>query len=281
MKLTQLLKAVSLFTVITSTFIPVQADWINLTGAETSPNIAEIYVLDDHIKVKLEVYVGDLETFEELVPDDWVKELDIQQPPLEQRIKHFANHTLKFIPDKGKPLSAQLVLVEPRMRVDRQSPFAGMINPMTRQRVPEAPADKRVLYAEVIYPFEGKPKQLTMVPPLDAEGRAQERIFDVAASDGRVPDPTTHRVAPLASTVDAARATYSNTIGAAILAGFWEDPDFDPAENAFYYVRVIEIPKPRWTTYDAAFFGIPLPEQVPPSVQDRAYTSPIWYAAGG
>jgi hypothetical protein len=154
----------------------VHADWINLTGAETSPNIAEIYVLDDHVKVKLEVYVGDLETFEELVPDDWVKEIDIQRPSLEQRIKHFANHTLKFIPDNGKPLPAQLVLVEPRIRVDRQSPFAGMINPMTRQRVPEAPADKRVLYAELIYPFKGKPGSITMVPPLDEEGRAKVTI---------------------------------------------------------------------------------------------------------
>ena len=67
------------------------------------------------------------------------------------------------------------------------------------------------------------------------------------------------------------------TIGAAVLGAYWQDPDFDPNEAAFYYVRVIEIPKPRWTTYDAAFFGIPLPDRVPPTVQDRAYTSPIWY----
>ena len=158
----------------------VHADWINLTGAETSPNIAEIYVLDDHVKVKLEVYVGDLAAFEELVPDDWVKDLDIQRPSLEERIEHFANHTLKFIPDKGKPLSAQLVLVEPRMRVDRQSPFAGMINPYTRQRVPEAPADKRVLYAELVYPFKGKPSSITMMPPLDGEGRAKVTIGFIA-----------------------------------------------------------------------------------------------------
>jgi len=158
----------------------VRADWINLTGAETSPNIAEIYVLDDHVMVKLEVYVGDLATFEELVPDDWVKDLNIMRPPLEERIEHFANHTLRFIPDKGKALSAQLVLVEPRMRVDRQSPFAGMINPYTRQRVPEAPADKRVLYAEIIYPFKGKPKHITMVPPLDDEGRAKVTIGFIA-----------------------------------------------------------------------------------------------------
>ena len=66
------------------------------------------------------------------------------------------------------------------MRVDRQSPFAGMINPYTRQRVPEAPADKRVLYAEMIYPFKGKPKSITMVPPLDEEGRARVTIGFIA-----------------------------------------------------------------------------------------------------
>ena len=79
--------------------------------------------------------------------------------------------------------------------------------------------------------------------------------------------------------MDVATATYTNSIGAVFLTAFWEDPDFDAAEDAFYYVRVIEIPKPRWTTYDAVKFSIPLPESVPPSVQDRAYTSPIWYAA--
>lgn len=159
---------------------PVQADWINLTGAETSPNIAEIYVLDDHVKVKLEVYVGDLAVFEELVPDDWIKESDGDRPPLEQRLSHFVNKTLKFVTDTGEVLPAELVLVEPRMRIDRQSPFAGMINPFTRQRVPEAPQDKRVLYAEVIYPFKGKPNTITMIPPLDEEGHARATIGFIA-----------------------------------------------------------------------------------------------------
>ncbi len=80
--------------------------------------------------------------------------------------------------------------------------------------------------------------------------------------------------------MDIPNATFTNTIGAVALSGFWQDPEFDPVEDAFYYVRVIEIPKPRWTTYDAAFFGIPLPDSVPPAVQDRAYTSPIWYTPG-
>ena len=82
------------------------------------------------------------------------------------------------------------------------------------------------------------------------------------------------------NTVNVATATYTNTIGDAMFAASWTDPDFDPDEPAFYYVRVLEIPTPRWTTYDAAFFGIDLPENVPATIQDRAYTSPIWYTPG-
>ncbi len=72
-------------------------------------------------------------------------------------------------------------------------------------------------------------------------------------------------------------ASYTNTIGDALMSAFWEDPNFDPKQNAFYYVRVIEIPKPRWTAYDAKRFGIKMSEEVPMTIQDRAYTSPIWY----
>jgi hypothetical protein len=174
------LLAVTLLIIFVTAPKPAQSDWINLTGAETSPNIAEIYVMDDHVKVKLEVYVGDLSSFEELIPDDWIEGKEIKRASLEERIEHFASNTLKFISDDGKNLPAQLLLVEPRMRVDRRSPFAGMINPYTRQRVPEAPADKRVLYAEIIYPFEGKPGHITMVPPLDDEGRAKVTLGFVA-----------------------------------------------------------------------------------------------------
>jgi hypothetical protein len=157
-----------------------KADWINLTGAETAPNIAEIYVLEDHVRIQLEVYVGDLEYFEELIPDSWMQEPDTVRPSLEDRMQEFSRKTLKILNENGTPLDAQLALVEPRMRVDRQSPFAGMINPMTRQRVPEAPADKRVLYAEIIYPFSEKPASLTFVPPLDDEGRATTTIGFIA-----------------------------------------------------------------------------------------------------
>ena len=79
------------------------------------------------------------------------------------------------------------------------------------------------------------------------------------------------------NTVDVQAASYKNSIGAAQLSATWTDPDFSANERAFYYVRVLEIPIPRWTTYDAAFFGLPLPKNVPEAIQDRAYTSPIWY----
>ena len=158
-----------------------KADWINLTGAETSPNIAEIYVLDDHVRLVLEVYIGNLDAFETLIPDALLKdEARAGRPGLEQRLQSFAQGTFQVKTKDGRSLPAQLAFVEPRQRVDRQSPFAGMINPFTRQRVPDAPADKRVLYAEVIYPFEGKPQQLTLVPPLDAEGRALVTIGFIA-----------------------------------------------------------------------------------------------------
>ncbi|MGB6852882.1 MAG: DUF3604 domain-containing protein, partial [Thermoanaerobaculia bacterium] len=112
---------------------------------------------------------------------------------------------------------------------------------------------------------------------LDAKGELHERIYDVAVSDGRTVGTDGRCKEPVGNTVDIPTATFTNSIGEVVLASHWTDPDFDPAEHAFYYVRVLEIPTPRWTTYDAAFFGIPLPDTVPATIQDRAYTSPIWY----
>ena len=113
---------------------------------------------------------------------------------------------------------------------------------------------------------------------LDEDGETHERIYDVAVSDDRVIGPDGRAQQPVGSTVDIKNATYTNTIGDAVQVTHWVDPDFDPDESAFYYVRVLEIPTPRWTTYDAAFFGIDLPDNVPATIQDRAYTSPIWYS---
>jgi len=112
---------------------------------------------------------------------------------------------------------------------------------------------------------------------LDKKGKTQERIYDVAVSDGRKIGSNGRSMKPVGNTVDIKNANYTNTIGDDMLTAHWSDPDFDPKEHAFYYVRVLEIPTPRWTTYDAAFYGIDRPENVPATLQDRAYTSPIWY----
>jgi len=109
---------------------------------------------------------------------------------------------------------------------------------------------------------------------IDTTGYSHERIYDVAASDARRPDPVTHRVAPVGTTVDVEAATYENRIGAAELTAFWTDPDFDAAQEAFYYARVLEIPTPRWSTYDARAAGVAAPE--PATIQERAITSAIW-----
>jgi hypothetical protein len=111
---------------------------------------------------------------------------------------------------------------------------------------------------------------------LDKKGVTREKVYDVAWSGDRVLDADGNLPA-VGNTVDAATASWYNTIGASELGTVWTDPDFDPAQKAFYYARVLEIPTPRWSTYDAFRFGIDLPEGVPVSTQERAYTSPIWY----
>lgn len=112
---------------------------------------------------------------------------------------------------------------------------------------------------------------------VDKAGKLQERIYDVAVSGGRKIDPDGRCRIPVGSTVDIPNATWTNTIGAPELIAVWKDPDFDPALRAFYYARVLEIPTPRWTAYDAKRFGIqPLPGTTM-TLQERAYTSPIWY----
>jgi GT2 family glycosyltransferase len=112
---------------------------------------------------------------------------------------------------------------------------------------------------------------------LDKNGKTHEKIYDVAVSGGRQINADGRAKDPVGNTVNLDTAVYTNTIGAALMSAHWTDPDFDPAEHAFYYVRVFEIPTPRWTTFDAVFFGIKRPDNVPPTIQDRAYTSPIWY----
>jgi hypothetical protein len=105
-------------------------------------------------------------------------------------------------------------------------------------------------------------------------GKSHEKLFDVAWSPERSLDAAGN-LPSVGNTVDATTATYQNNIGAAQLSAVWTDPEFDPTQEAFYYARVIEIPTPRWTTFDAVKLGIPAPEPV--SLQERAVTSAIWY----
>lgn len=110
---------------------------------------------------------------------------------------------------------------------------------------------------------------------VDNYGNPQEKVYNVAASDNRA--IADNQLQAVGNTVDLDTATYQNTIGDAVLAVTWQDPDFDPSQRAFYYVRVLEIPTPRWTAIDAAHYAVQAPSEAPPIIQERAYTSPIWY----
>lgn len=111
---------------------------------------------------------------------------------------------------------------------------------------------------------------------LDAKGAVHEKVYDVAWSGDRKPGAD-GKLPAVGSTVDIPNATWTNTIGAPELIAVWKDPDFDPAQSAFYYGRVIEIPTPRWTAYDAKRFGVNMAKDVQMTTTERAYTSPIWY----
>jgi Protein of unknown function (DUF3604) len=111
---------------------------------------------------------------------------------------------------------------------------------------------------------------------LDRNGNLNEKVYDVAWAGNRRPD-SAGKLPSVGNTVDVANATWTNTIGAPELITVWKDPEFDPSQPAFYYGRVIEIPTPRWTAYDAKRYGVtPLPGTAM-TVTERAYTSPIWY----
>ncbi len=112
---------------------------------------------------------------------------------------------------------------------------------------------------------------------MDAEGNLQERIFDVAVSDNREIGADGRCKTPVGDTVNVENASYTNDIGDPLLAGYWQDPEFDPLQRAFYYVRVIEIPTPTWIAFDEKTFGTKAPDHVKRKQQERAYTSPIWY----
>ena len=192
----------------------IHADWINLSGAEVAPNVAEFYVHDDGVRVVLEVYVGDLDTFIDLVPAHWIDSESVTLPSEEERLSLFAQHGISIAAD-GQTLPVDLVLVEPRLRKDRQSPYAGMINPQTGTRVPTAPEDKRVLYVELFYPFGASmPDTLQIRPPQDDSG-------EVAASVGMI---VYHREVPVIDFRFLSREATLNLN--------WQDPWFSKFDNA-------------------------------------------------
>jgi hypothetical protein len=112
---------------------------------------------------------------------------------------------------------------------------------------------------------------------VDKWGRPNEKIYDVVWSDDRKIDSKTGKLPSVGNTVNIKKATYTNSIGDSQLSVVWTDPDFNPEKKAVYYVRVLEIPTPRWSTYDAAKSGVAIPEGLPATIQERAWSSPIWY----
>ncbi len=200
---------VILFSLLTLMLISVtrgKADWINLTGAQNAPNIAEIYVEEDRVRLILEIYVKDIATFVGLLPDEFIRNQGLHGPPLAERIRRFCREDFQIIMQDGERLQAQLKKFEPRLRKERPFPFAGAINPVTRKPIPGPPKDKRVFYAELVYPFTSKPTQLTIIPPLDRRGVP-------AVSIGFI---TYHKDAPV---VD-----YRFLPSSANLSLDWEDP---------------------------------------------------------
>ena len=128
-------------------------------------------------------------------------------------------------------------------------------------------------------PYSGNLDRMQIIKGwLDKNGKTHEKVYDVAWSDADTRKPGNDGKLPaVGNTVDVANATWTNTIGDPELITVWKDPDFDPSQKAFYYARVIEIPTPRWTAYDAKRFGIKMDPKIPMTSQERAYTSPIWY----
>src|SRR5262245_15313987 len=126
-------------------------------------------------------------------------------------------------------------------------------------------------------PTSGNLDRIQIVKGWTKSGQSFEKIFDVAWSGDRKPDKWTGRVGSVGSTVNLEDASYTNTIGSVELKTVWSDPEFDPSLHAFYYARVLEIPTPRWTTIQAKELGIAPPDVVPATIQERAWSSPIWY----
>ena len=150
-------------------------------------------------------------------------------------------------------------------------PMGGDLQPLG-----EAKAPSFVVWA-LKDPTSGNLDRIQIIKGWSKNGQSFEKVFDVAWAGNRTPDSFTGAIPPIGSTVNIAEASYANTIGSVELKGTWADPEFDPSLDAFYYARTLEIPTPRWTTIQAKEVGIAPPDNVAATVQERAWTSPIWY----
>jgi Protein of unknown function (DUF3604) len=160
-------------------------------------------------------------------------------------------------------------------KFDSHRPFPHLRGDLRRAAAGKRPS---FLVAALKDAYSGNLDRIQIVKGwLDKSGKGQEKVYDVVWSGDRKPgaEESFH---PSGNTVDVPNATWKNTIGAPELMSIWTDPDFDAALPAFYYARVIEIPTPRWTAYEAKRFGIQMTKDVPMITQERAYTSPIWYS---
>jgi hypothetical protein len=182
----------------------------------------------------------------------------------------------------------------PRIRVRFFAGYGIGASPLTSDEgVKNAYANGVSMGADLVGKTEGKPDFLVMAMRdansaplqriqivkgwLDAKGKAQEKVFDIACSDGGAISPQTYRCADNGATVDVKSCAYSEDKGDAELNAAWSDPEFDPKLNAFYYARVVENPTCRWSTWDANRLGVEPNPKLPKTIQERAYTSPIWF----
>ncbi len=136
------------------------------------------------------------------------------------------------------------------------------------------------LVAAMKDPYSGNLDRIQIVKGwLNKNGKTEEKVYDVVWSGDRKPDAK-GKLPAVGNTVNVERAIWKNSIGSSELISVWTDPDFDSSLSAFYYARVIEIPTPRWTAYEAQRFGVKMTSNVPMTTEERAYTSPIWYTPG-
>jgi len=145
--------------------------------------------------------------------------------------------------------------------------------------LPPAPSgtSPTFLVAAMKDPLSGNLDRIQIVKVwLEGKDQSKEKVYDIVWAGDRQPG-TDGKLPPVGNTVNVANATWTNTIGASELISVWTDPDFDPAQRASYYARVLEIPTPRWTAYESEFYQVKMPDEVPMTTQERAYTSPIWY----